>query len=98
MAAGQIRITPEQMRTRSKEFLTEGTNFQDVINQMSKLVDALQEEWEGESSATFKTRFEEFIPGFNSVKDLIDDIAKQLDDTAHALETLDQEISNKMKG
>ena len=43
--AGQIRITPEQMRARASEFRTEGANFQDVIGKMKNLIGVLQEEW-----------------------------------------------------
>jgi WXG100 family type VII secretion target len=95
---GQIRITPQQMNDRAKQFYTEGENFEHVVTNMTNLVNYLQEEWEGQSSASFKTQFESFTPGFNSVKELINDIAKQLIDTAHALETLDHEISSKIAG
>jgi WXG100 family type VII secretion target len=96
--ASQIRITPERMVDRAKEFNTEGTNFQDVVTKMTSLVDILQEEWEGQASASFKEQFDSLKPGFQKVRELIDDIAEQLVDTAHALETLDGEISSKIAG
>ena len=96
--AGQIRITPEQMRTRASEFRTEGANFQDVISKMKNLIGILQEEWEGQASQGFAAQFAAMEPTFNNVRQLIDDIGQQLDSTASAVEQLDQEIASKFNG
>ncbi len=93
--AGQIRITPDQMRTRASEFRTEGQNFEDVITKMQNLINTLQEEWEGEASRKFADQFEALKPSFIEVRNLIDDIGGQCDATAEALESLDQEIASK---
>lgn len=93
--AGQIRITPEQMRTRAGEFRTEGSNFETVINKMQSLINVLQDEWEGQSSQQFASQFETLKPSFNQMRQLIDDIGGQLDGTATALENLDQDIAQK---
>lgn len=93
--AGQIRITPEQMRVRANEFRTEGENFQECINKMRSLINALQEEWEGQASQGFAAQFEALEPAFNNVRELIDDIGGQLDSTATSIENLDQEIASK---
>lgn len=93
--SGQIRITPDQMRTRASEFRTEGQNFEDVITKMQNLINTLQEEWEGEASRKFAEQFEALKPSFTDVRNLIDDIGGQCDSTAEALENLDQEIASK---
>ena len=93
--AGQIRITPEQMRTRAGEFRTEGSNFENVITKMQSLINALQEEWEGQASQQFASQFESLKPSFNQMRQLIDDIGGQLDGTAMAIESLDQDIAQK---
>lgn len=92
---GQIRITPDQMRTRASDFRTEGQNFEDVITRMQNLINALQEEWEGEASRKFAEQFEALKPSFIDVRNLIDDIGGQCDATATALENLDMEIASK---
>ena len=93
--AGQIRITPDQMRTRAGEFRTEGNNFQDCITKMQGLIRTLQEEWEGQASQGFAAQFEALAPSFNKVRELIEDIGGQLDATAAAAESLDQELAGK---
>lgn len=96
--AGQIRLTPEEMRGRSREYTAESEKFQDVIAKMQSLLDQLQMEWEGESSIAFADRFESLKPSFNETKRLIEEIAAQLMTTADALETLDMDLASKIRG
>ena len=93
--AGQIRLTPEQMRQRSAEVRVQGETFQDVINRMQNIINELQTEWEGQASRAFADQFNRLKPAFNDMRQLIDDIGTQLDATANAVERLDQEIASK---
>jgi WXG100 family type VII secretion target len=93
--AGQFRITPEQMRTRAGEFNTEGAHVNDTITKMQSLIDALQTEWEGSAATAFAQQFASLKPSFQKMKELIEDIAKQLQGTATAVEQMDAEIAGK---
>lgn len=95
MAAGQIRITPDQMHSRAGDFRNAGTQYGEVIKSMSNLINILQDEWEGQASQKFKEQFESLQPTFNQMSQLIADIAQQCDDTATALAQLDEDISKK---
>lgn len=95
--SGQIRMSPQQMRVRAKEFRTEGENIQNTITKMQKLIDTLQGEWEGEASKQFAQQFATLKPSFTKMKQLVDDIGKQLDGTANATEQLDRDIASKFK-
>lgn len=94
--AGQIRITPDQMRSRANEYRTEAGNVERVISQMDKLLSLLQGEWEGASSRAYSARFAELRPGFVKAKELIDEIARALDNTAATLEDTDARIAANM--
>ena len=96
--AGQIRLSPEELRGRAREFKTQGDAFHDVIKNMDGLLNCLQDEWEGESSAAFKSQFDELRPSFVKVQELIVDISEQLEATGNALENLDRDIASKMRG
>lgn len=96
--AGQIRITPEDMRGRAGEYSVEAQNFQEVIAKMQQLLDQLQTEWEGASSAAFADRFESLKPGFQNTQELIEEIASQLMTTAESLESLDADLASKIRG
>ncbi|MBR3226045.1 MAG: WXG100 family type VII secretion target [Atopobiaceae bacterium] len=91
--AGQIRITPDQMRSRANEYRVEAENVQDVINKMDALLNRLQGEWEGEASRAYASRFQELRPGFVRARSLIDEIARALDNTASTLEETDARIA-----
>ncbi len=43
--ANQIRITPDQMRTRANEYRTEAETVNGVIQKMDSLLGQLQSEW-----------------------------------------------------
>lgn len=96
--AGQIRLTPDDMRTRSGEYTRQSEAFQDVINTMQQLLNQLQTEWEGASSQAFEQRFESLKPSFQATKELIDEIAANLMSTANSLEQLDADIASKIGG
>ena len=93
----QIRMTPEQMRQRSGEVRTQGDTFQDVINRMQNIITELQTEWEGQASRAFYDQFNRLKPAFNDMRQLVADIGTQLDQTANAVESLDQEIASRFR-
>lgn len=96
--AGQIRITPEEMRARAGEYTRESETFQEVITNMERLLGQLQSEWEGASSQAFEQRFNDLRPSFQATKELIDEIAANLMTTANSLEELDADIASKIRG
>ena len=75
MASGQIRMTPDTMRTRAGEYRTESENVQGVIEKMDSLLETLLTEWEGSASEAYANKFNELRPSFVAAKELIDDIA-----------------------
>jgi len=90
-------MTPDQMRTRAGEVRNQGETFQDVINRMGNIINELQTEWEGQASRAFHEQFERLRPAFNDMRQLIGDIATQLDGTANAVEQLDQDIASRFR-
>lgn len=95
--AGQIRITPDQMRARANEYRTEAERVQSVIGKMDSLLGALQGEWEGAASRAYASRFTELRPGFVKARELIDEIARALDNTALRLEDTDAQIAASLR-
>ena len=95
--ANQIRITPDQMRTRANEYRTEAENVNGVIGKMDSLLSQLQGEWEGEASRSYAERYTELRPGFVKAEELIQEIARALDSTANILENTDQDIANQFR-
>ncbi|MDD6571047.1 MAG: WXG100 family type VII secretion target [Thermoflexaceae bacterium] len=92
---GQIRITPEQMRIRANDFRNAEEEYNNVVTTMNNLINILQDEWEGQASQKFAEQFDGLKPSFESMRQLIEDIAGQLDATANAVEQLDSDIASK---
>ena len=95
--ANQIRITPDQMRSRANEYRTEAEKVQEVISKMDNLLNALQGEWEGSASESYAARYQELKPGFVKAQQLITEIATSLDSTARIVEETDQNIANQFR-
>lgn len=95
MAENQIRMTPETMRTRAGEFTTEAENIQSVINKMDRLLQQLQQEWDGASSRAFAEKYSQLRPGFVNAKNLVDEISAALKKSAQMVEDLDTSMAGQ---
>ena len=95
--AGQIRITPDQMRSRAGEYRNQADAVNSVISKMDSLLSALQGEWEGDASRAYEEKFNELRPGFVSAENLIREIAQSLDSTARSLEETDASIAGQFR-
>ena len=95
--ANQIRITPDQMRSRANEYRTEADTVNGVISKMDSLLSALQGEWEGSASESYAQRYAELKPGFVKAEELIREIAAALDSTANIVEQTDQDIASQFR-
>jgi len=93
--AGQIRMTPEQMNSRASEVRGQRDAFEEVISKMQNIINELLTEWEGAASASYSQQFNDLKPSFDNMKQLLDDMATQLDKTAEAVKALDEEIASK---
>ena len=96
--ANQIRITPDQMRERAKQYRAEADIVNGVINKMDSLLQQLQSEWEGAASESYAVRYQELKPGFMKAEELIREIAATLDSTAKIGEETDTSIANQFRG
>lgn len=93
--AGQIRITPDTMRTRATQADRQAQAVSDVISAMDNLLNTLKGEWEGEAVLGYEARYIKIKPAFKNAKELIEEISHNLRTTARILEQTDQEIKNK---
>ena len=91
--AGQIRMSPDQMRGRANEYRQQAGKVDEVIKKMDNLLSALQSEWEGAASQSFANRYNELKPGFVKAYELVNEIAAALDASAKVYEDTDQTIS-----
>ena len=95
--AGQIRMSPDQMRGRANEYRQQAGKVDEVIKKMDSLLSALQGEWEGSASQGFASRYNELKPGFVKAYELVNEIAAALDASAKIVEETDREIGNQFR-
>lgn len=91
--ANQIRMTPEVMRERAREYADQSLIVEQVISKMDGLLSQLESEWEGESSRSYVEKYEELRPGFEAAQELIMRISDALYKTAQMLEETDAAIA-----
>lgn len=95
---GQIRMTPDTMRSRASEYANQAESLQQIISKMDALLSNLQSEWEGDSSRAYAERFAQLRPGFVKAKNLVDEISKALIASANIVENTDSEIARQFRG
>lgn len=91
--ATEIRISPEQIRSRANEYRVESDNVEQVTNRLDQLLNQIQTEWEGNASQAYAARYQELRPGFEKVRELINEFAQGLDQAANTLEEADNQIA-----
>lgn len=95
--AGQIRMTPETMRTRATQTDKQAQIVQDVITSMDKLLTTLKGEWEGDAIMGYEDRYNKIKPSFKNAKELLDEIANNLRATAKIVEETDKSIASQYR-
>lgn len=95
--ANEIKLTPEQMRARAKEYERESTNLQKSIQTMDKLIKALESEWKGDASKAYASRYNELKPAFKNAKELMDELSSNLKASAQIMEETDRKIAGQLR-
>lgn len=95
--AGQIKMTPETMRTRSKQANQQAESMQNLCDAMDRLLTTLRGEWEGEAMRGYEDRFNKIRPVLRNAKELLDEISHNLNETAMIVEETDQNIASQFR-
>ena len=93
----QIRMTPATMRTRAQQTDKQSENMQNVINAMDRLLTTLKSEWEGDAMKGYEDRYNKIKPSFKNAKELLDEIAHNLRETAKIVEETDKNIASQFR-
>lgn len=95
--ASEIKLTPEQMRSRARAYAKERDNLQKSIQNMDKLIKALQSEWKGEASKAYADRYSALKPAFTNAQTLMDELSKNLNASAQIMEETDSKIASQLR-
>ena len=92
----QIKITPDRLRSCAGECQNLGNQCGDIVQQTQRLVNELQNEWQGNASNSFAQRFESLRPSMDKFVELYEDLSRQMNGVATTMEEVDQEIASRI--
>lgn len=96
--AGQIKMTPEEVRESAKQYRQQAEVVDGVISKMDTLLAQLQSQWEGSGSQSYAARYADLKPSFTRAVELINEVATALDGAANAIERGDMEAARQFGG
>jgi len=96
MANKGIYLDYDGLATASQKLRTEKENFDAAIKSMAEIVNALPEVWEGETSMKYIDQFADLTPGFEATRDLIEEIAAQMDSIVATVQDTDSGMASQV--
>ncbi|MFD2655193.1 MULTISPECIES: WXG100 family type VII secretion target [Gracilibacillus] len=91
--AGQIRMTPEELKSRAEVYGQGSDQINEVLSKLRNLQEQLRGEWEGRSFERFDEQFLELVPKVENFSQLLLEIQTQLKSTAQAVQEQDEALS-----
>lgn len=95
--AGIIRLNQEGLTQSSSQLKQGSSELELLIQNLQKIVDTLPEYWEGDAAEAYRDQFARLRPGLDETRQLVEDIAIQIDQTLAAAQELDSSIAGKLR-
>lgn len=95
--ASTIRLNAEGLNNVSNQLKGDGDTLENLIQKMQREIDSLTECWEGDAAVAYGEQFARLKPGLQETRQLIQDIAVQIDQTLAAAQELDANIASKLR-
>lgn len=93
---GQIKLTPEELRTSAVKYTNGSTDIDNVLSILTSEQETIRENWEGTAFERFDNQFTELKPKIQEFSQLLQDINTQLNSVADTIEQTDQDIAGKI--
>lgn len=96
----QIRITPEELRDAAKFLEAKLSAIQNEVKELKAKIDETTGNWEGAAQSSFIQSFEnDMYPLLNdTMPEVLQGIAAQLNGAADAIEQADEEVAKAFRG
>ncbi|HDR7718605.1 WXG100 family type VII secretion target [Bacillus albus] len=92
--AGQIRMSPEELKSKATQYGQGANQIEDILSQLQNLQNELRGEWEGRAFEGFDQQFNQLKPKVQNFAQLLQEINMQLNKTAEAVASHDEELSS----
>lgn len=93
----QIRLNAEGLSQASLNLRNYGNNLENLIGEIQNVINSLPDSWEGAAANAYVEQFAGLKPGLNQTRELVDTIARQIEQTLAAAQELDSNIAGQFK-
>jgi WXG100 family type VII secretion target len=91
-----LRLDYEALDSSARQLLDEMENFNECIEKMSAVIDRLPDIWEAKTCDRYVEQFEDLKPDFVRTKELIGEMAEQMQAIAKNFEETDSGMAGQI--
>ena len=91
-----LRVDYEALAAGSRTLLDQGDTFEQCINTMKQVIDGLPDVWEADTSKRYVEQFNEAEPGLRDVRQMIEDMANQMQKISDNFAQADSDMAGQM--
>jgi len=95
--SGQIRLTPEQLRSSATRYTQGAGEIRDILRKLQSEQETIRTNWDGQAFRNFDAQFNSLKPRVNEFAQLLDDINRQLVSVANSVEETDRKIASQIR-
>jgi len=92
-----LRLDYQALEVESNKLKAEGDTFEDCINTMTKIINALPDIWEAETCDQYLEQFTNARPTLMEVRQMIQDMALQMDSISRNFAQADSDMRSQMQ-
>lgn len=96
--AGQIKLTPDELRTSATKYTQGSQSVNDVLTSLTNEQAVIAENWDGSAFDAFEQQFNELSPKVSQFAELLEQINQQLNSVASNLEEVDSNMASQISG
>lgn len=93
-----IQVTPESLRAEANRLNTLKEQHKNEMNNLRRLILALNEEWKGSAQDAFVSKYQELQPKFEKFIQLLEDHITHMKTEADQMEQKDSSLASTMRG
>lgn len=91
--SGQIKMSPAELQSQASGYGNGAEEIRGVLRRLDSLQSTLRDQWEGKAFNEFDTQFIQLSQKSEEFAHLLEQIQKQLRDTAQAMSDQDAQLS-----
>ncbi len=91
-----FRVDYEAMAAGFKTFVGQGDIFEQCIDTMKQVIEGLPDVWEADTSDKYVQQFMEAEPGLREVRQMIEDMANQMQKISDNFAQADADMAGQM--